>query len=67
MELVPADKLARVISLDYFGSFALLPVGFALASIVAPYAAPGTLMAAGQAIAGTTLLLGLLHPLVRRI
>ena len=30
MELVPEDKLSRVISLDFFGSLGLLPVGYAL-------------------------------------
>lgn len=30
-ELVPNDKLGRVVSIDNMGSFALLPIGFALA------------------------------------
>src|SRR3712207_6993294 len=34
MELVPEDKLSRVISLDYFGSLGLLPVGYALTAVL---------------------------------
>ena len=30
-ELVPNDKLGRVVSIDNMGSFALLPIGFAVA------------------------------------
>ena len=32
MELVPEHLLSRVVSLDYFGSFGLMPVGLALAA-----------------------------------
>ena len=39
MELVPTERLGRVISLDYFGSFALMPVGFVLAAAVQPLGA----------------------------
>ena len=36
MEEVPASKLSRVISLDYFGSTGLTPVGYALTAVLAP-------------------------------
>ena len=32
MELVPENRLSRVISLDFFGSLGLMPVGYALGS-----------------------------------
>ena len=32
MELVPDHLLSRVVSLDYFGSFGLMPVGLALSA-----------------------------------
>ena len=35
MQQVPSSKLARVTSLDFFGSFALIPVGYALTAAVA--------------------------------
>ena len=34
MELVPENLLSRVVSLDYFGSFGLMPVGLAFAAAV---------------------------------
>jgi MFS family permease len=37
MELVPENKLARVTSLDFFGSFGLVPVGYALTAVVSDY------------------------------
>jgi MFS family permease len=37
IELVPEDKLSRVVSLDYFGSFGLTPVGFALTALLAGF------------------------------
>ena len=41
MELVPENLLSRVVSLDYFGSFGLMPVGLAFAAAVAALADPG--------------------------
>jgi MFS family permease len=47
MQFVPESKLARVSSLDFFGSFALVPVGYALTALVAPHFAPASLLIAG--------------------
>ena len=47
MQFVPENKLARVSSLDYFGSFALVPVGYALTALAAGIFAPATLLVAG--------------------
>jgi MFS family permease len=49
-ELVPEHLLSRVLSFDYFGSFALTPVGFVLAGIAATVIAPTTILAAGGAL-----------------
>jgi MFS family permease len=49
-ELVPEGLLSRVLSLDYFGSFALTPVGFALAGTATAVLAPTTVVAVGGAI-----------------
>ncbi|HET8651025.1 MAG TPA: MFS transporter [Gaiellaceae bacterium] len=47
MQFVPESKLARVSSLDFFGSFALVPVGYALTAAVAGFFAPATLLLVG--------------------
>ena len=47
MQFVPESKLARVSSLDFFGSFALVPVGYALTALVAGLFAPSSLLIAG--------------------
>jgi MFS family permease len=49
-ELVPEHLLSRVLSFDYFGSFALTPVGFVLAGAAATAIAPTTILAAGGAL-----------------
>jgi MFS family permease len=49
-ELVPDGLLSRVVSLDYFGSFALTPVGFALAGAAVAVYAPSTIIAVGGAV-----------------
>ena len=50
MELVPESKLARVTSLDFFGSFGLVPVGYAVTAGVAGFFAPSTILIAGFAV-----------------
>jgi MFS family permease len=47
MQFVPENKLARVSSLDFFGSFALVPVGYALTAVLAGTFAPSTLLIVG--------------------
>jgi MFS family permease len=47
MELVPESKLSRVISLDFFGSFGLVPVGFALTALLSGYFSPSAILVAG--------------------
>ena len=50
MELVPESKLARVTSLDFFGSLGLVPVGYALTAIVSDYLEPRTILVCGFSI-----------------
>jgi MFS family permease len=46
-ELVPEHLLARVVSLDFFGTFGLMPVGLAIWGSIANLAPPGPMFAAG--------------------
>jgi len=50
MELVPESKLARVTSLDFFGSLGLVPVGFALTAVVSDYLEPRTILLCGFSV-----------------
>jgi MFS family permease len=59
MSIVPHDKLSRVFSFDSFGASGMLPVGFALAGLLAPLASAGIIITYGQLAAGL-LMLGLL-------
>jgi MFS family permease len=49
-ERVPEHLLSRVLSFDYFGSFALTPVGFVLAGAAATVIAPTTILAVGGSL-----------------
>ena len=67
MELVPSHLLSRVVSLDFFGSFGLMPVGLALAAGVAGLASPGTLIAAGALVSAAMFLVVLTRPWLRAV
>ena len=67
MELVPEQLLSRVVSLDYFGSFGLMPVGLAFSAAVAGLAAPGTLIAVGAGIATVLFAAVLTRPWLREV
>lgn len=67
MELVPVNLLSRVVSLDYFGSFGLMPVGLALAAGISGLAAPGTLIAAGAGTSAVLFALALTRPWLRAV
>ena len=51
MELVPESKLARVTSLDFFGSFGLVPLGYALTALVSDYLDARAILIGGFSIA----------------
>ena len=48
-ELVPERLLSRVLSIDFFGSIGLTPVGYVLAGVVATLVSPTTVLAVGGA------------------
>jgi MFS family permease len=66
-ELVPANLLGRVVSLDFFGSFGLMPIGLAVWGAVAGLAAPGPLIALGALASGALLALTLTRPWLRAV
>jgi MFS family permease len=67
MELVPESLLSRVVSLDYFGSFGLMPLGLAFAAAVSGLAPPGTLIAVGAGINAVMLAVVLTRPWLRAV
>ena len=67
MELVPQHMLSRVISLDWFGSFGLTPIGLVLAGAISGLAAPGTIIALGAAVSICIVAAGLLSRQIREI
>jgi len=67
MELVPEHLLSRVVSLDYFGSFGLMPVGLAFSAAIAGLAAPGTLIAVGAGVSALLFVAVLTRPWLRAV
>jgi MFS family permease len=59
MQRVPAHMLSRVISMDWFGSLGLLPVGLGLWAALSDLASPSTLIAASSAFCALALLTAL--------
>lgn len=66
-ELVPEGYLSRVVSLDFFGSFGLTPVGYLLAALLAGFFSPMAIIATGAALGAGLWLVPLLHPHVRSV
>lgn len=58
-ELVPGDKLGRVVSIDMLGSYSLMPVGYLLAGILADAAGPARVYIAAGVLNGMLALLAL--------
>ncbi len=67
MELVPDQLLSRVVSLDFFGSFGLMPLGLALSAVVASVAPADVLIACGAAVSAVLTALPLTRPWLRAI
>ena len=67
MELVPEHLLSRVVSLDYFGSFGLMPVGLAFSAAVVGLAEPSILIATGAAVSALLIAAPLTRPWLRAI
>ncbi|MDR3576668.1 MAG: MFS transporter [Anaerolineaceae bacterium] len=66
-ELVPNELLGRVTSLDYLGSYALLPVGYALTGWGVDRFGASQVFIVGGIIGVAITMLGLLHPAVRHL
>jgi predicted MFS family arabinose efflux permease len=67
MELVPDRLLSRVISLDFFGSFGLMPVGLAVSAALATVAPPEVLLAGGAAVSAVLIAVPLTRPWLRAV
>jgi hypothetical protein len=59
--------LSRVVSLDWFGSFGLAPIGLLLVGSISGLAEPGTIIALGAAISICIIASGLLSKQIRTI
>jgi DHA3 family tetracycline resistance protein-like MFS transporter len=66
-ELVPREKLGRVASIDSLGSFALLPVGYAVAGWATEAWGAPLVCIVGGGLTMALSALGLLHPAIRRL
>ena len=66
-ELVPENMLARVVSLDFFGSFGLMPVGLAFAAAVAGLASAGTIIAGGALVSAAMIAVTMTRPWLRQV
>jgi hypothetical protein len=67
MQRVPPQMLARVISMDWFGSLGLLPAGLGIWAALSGLAAPGTLIAVSSAFCTGLFLLGLSDRRIRAV
>jgi MFS family permease len=67
MQRVPPQMLARVISMDWFGSLGLLPAGLGIWALLSDLAAPGTLIAVAATFCAGLFALGLANPRIRSV
>jgi MFS family permease len=66
-ELVPEQLLARVVSLDFFGSFGLMPIGLAMWAALANVASPSILIAAGSFVSAAMIAVAATRPWLRAV
>ena len=66
-ELVPGRLLGRVVSLDFFGSFGLMPIGLAFWGAIAGVAPPGALIAAGALVSAAMIGAVMTRPWLREV
>ncbi len=66
-ELVPQHLLGRVTSVDYLGSYILLPLGFAVGGWAARLLGPAPVFVIGGALQTVLVALGFLHPEIRAL
>jgi MFS family permease len=67
MQRVPPQMLARVISMDWFGSLGLLPAGLGMWALLSDLAAPGTLIAVAATFCAGLFAVGLANPRIRSV
>ncbi|MDP9312344.1 MAG: MFS transporter, partial [Chloroflexota bacterium] len=65
-EIVPRERLGRVMSIDQLGSFVLLPIGFAITGWLVSLLGPASVFMIGGGITACLALLALAHSTVRR-
>jgi predicted MFS family arabinose efflux permease len=66
-QLVPPHLLGRVISLDFFGSWGLMPIGLAIWAGLAGLAPPGPMIAAGALFSAGMIAVVLTRPWLRAV
>jgi MFS family permease len=66
-EMVPHELLGRVTSIDFLGSYTLLPVGYALAGWATDRIGAPSVFLIGGSITTLLALSGLLHPAIRHL
>ena len=66
-EMVPPERLGRVLSVDVLGSDALASVGYGLAGLAADRLGAAPVFVVGGAVSAAIIALGLLHPAIRRL
>jgi MFS family permease len=66
-EMVPVQLLSRVVSLDFFGSFGLMPIGLAFAAAVAGLASAGTIIACGALVSAGLVAITMTRPWLRAV
>jgi MFS family permease len=67
MELVPENMLSRVVSLDFFGSFGLMPLGLAFSAGIAGLASPGAIIASGAIVSALIIASVMTRPWLREV
>jgi MFS family permease len=66
-ELVPPRLLGRVISLDFFGSWGLMPIGLAIWGGIAGVGPPGVMIAVGALVSAGMIAVALTRPWLRAV
>jgi MFS family permease len=66
-QYVPGDRLGRVYSIDALGSYALIPVGYAVAGALADAVGPAPIFVVGGVISMVLLAAVSLHPSIRSL
>lgn len=66
-EHVPPERLGRVASIDSLGSFALLPIGYALTGWATDQLGPAPVFVIGGGMTAVLALLAMCHPVIRSL